>query len=276
MRVFKYYSKKVGADSKLKAGNYLLSRSMDTDELIDNLISGGFSSNTTNITIIEGLTLEETAKSISEQLSLDYDKLVSLMNDVDKYRSYYQFLTDNPNIKNLQGYLMPETYNVYIDSSEETVVNTLLKYFDDFYKKEILTLADSSMLNFEEIVTLASIVEKEAVLDEERDDVAATFLNRLRIDMKLQSCATVNYAQGVWKERLTYDDIAIDSPYNTYVYAGLPPTPINSPGKLSILAVLEPSDVDYLFFVSKNDGSGSHYFSNNYDDHINAADEYLN
>lgn len=274
-RVFKYYAKKTRADNNLRAGNYLLSRNMHTNELIAKLIEGGASGNTANITIIEGLTLEETAKSISDQLGLDFDKLVGLMGDADKYRNDYQFLMDNPNIKNLQGYLMPETYNVYINSDEETIVKKLLQYFDDFYKTEILNLIEKSNLNTDEIINLASIVEKEAVLDEERDDVAATFLNRLDIDMKLQSCATVNYAQGVWKERLTYDDIAIDSPYNTYVYEGLPPTPINSPGKLSIMAVLEPADVDYLFFVAKSDGSGSHYFSNNYDDHIKAANEYL-
>jgi UPF0755 protein len=275
MRVFKYYAKKTRADNNLRAGNYSLSRNMHTNELIVRLIEGGSSGNTANITIIEGLTLEETAKSISDQLGLDFDILVALMEDADKYRNDYQFLMDNPNIKNLQGYLMPETYNVYINSDEETIVKKLLKYFDDFYKTEMLNLIKNSKLNTEEIINLASIVEKEAVLDEERDDVAAAFLNRLDIDMKLQSCATVNYAQGVWKERLTYDDIAIDSPYNTYAYEGLPPTPINSPGRLSIMAVLEPADVDYLFFVAKSDGSGAHYFSNNYDDHIKAANEYL-
>lgn len=275
-RIFKYYAKKTKADSNLRAGIYTLSKNMHTNEIIVNLIYGTPSGNTVNITIIEGLTLEETAKSIQDQLGLNYDKLISLMEDADRFRNDYQFLIDNPNIKNLQGYLMPETYNVYIDSDEETIVKMLLKYFDDFYKSEMLALVDKSNFNTEQVVNLASIVEKEAVLDEERDDVAAVFLNRLDINMKLQSCATVNYAQGVWKERLSLDDIAIDSPYNTYVYEGLPPTPINSPGKLSILAVLEPADVDYLFFVAKNDGSGAHYFSNNYDEHIKAANEYLN
>ncbi|MDD4779294.1 MAG: endolytic transglycosylase MltG [Tissierellia bacterium] len=275
-KVFIYYAKKTMADNNLRAGIYTLSKNMHTNEIIVELVYGGSSGNTANITIIEGLTLEETAKSIGDQLGLSYDKLVSLMEDAERFRNEYQFLRDNPNIKSLQGYLMPETYNVYVNSDEETIVKMLLQYFDDFYKSEMLSLIEKSALNIEEVVILASIVEKEAVLDEERDDVAATFLNRLDINMKLQSCATVNYAQGVWKERLSLDDIAIDSPYNTYVYEGLPPTPINSPGKLSIMAVLEPADVDYLFFVAKSDGSGSHYFSNNYDDHIKAANEYLN
>jgi len=172
---------------------------------------------------------------------------------------------DNPDINELQGYLMPETYNVYINSNEEDIVKRLLTQFDEFYQSEMVPLLGNSELSFEEVINLASIVEKEAVLDEERDEVAATFINRLDINMKLQSCATVNYAHGEWKERLTNDDLAIDSPFNTYIIEGLPPSPINSPGKISIKSVLEPADVDYLYFVAK--GDGSHYFSNNYEDH---------
>jgi urocanate reductase len=159
------------------------------------------------------------------------------------------------------------------DSREEDIIRVLLREFDKFYRDEIRPRMENTPLTFDEVINLASIVEKEALLDEERDEVAKVFLNRLEINMKLQSCATVNYANGVWKERLTYDDIEIDSPYNTYVIEGLPPTPINSPGKISIIAVLEPADVDYLYFVAK--GDGSHYFSNTYDEHIDAAEEYL-
>lgn len=274
-RVFKYYAKKTKADSQLRAGSFTLSKDMNIDELLEVLIKGGTSSNTVNITIIEGLTLQETAKSISEQLGLNHDLLVNLMENTDKYRADYQFLMDNPNIKNLQGYLLPETYNVYTKSDEEAIVKMLVSQFDEFYKKEMLPLiGKNSNLNLEDVVNLASIVEKEAVLAEERDEVAKTFLNRLDINMKLQSCATVNYARGEWKERLSNEDIKIDSPFNTYVVEGLPPTPINSPGKESIKAVLQPADVDYLYFVAK--GDGSHHFSNNYEDHLAAKNKYLN
>nr|WP_300095738.1 endolytic transglycosylase MltG [Sedimentibacter sp.] len=273
-KVFKYYAEKSGADSKLKAGTYVLSKSMDADELLESLINGGASGNTLNITIIEGLTLEEAALSIAEQTGLDYDKIVALMKDGQYFKEDFTFLKDNPDITNLQGFLMPDTYNIYKSASEEDVVRTLLEQFDGFYSDEIKPRLQNAKLDFEDTMILASIVEKEALLDEERDEVAAVFLNRLDINMKLQSCATVNYAHGEWKERLTYDDIAIDSPYNTYVVEGLPPTAINSPGKSSIKAVLEPADVDYLFFVAK--GDGSHYFSKSYDQHIEAANEYLN
>jgi UPF0755 protein len=273
-KLFKYYAKKTNTDIQLKAGNYVLSRSMDVDELIKVLIKGGTSGNTVDITIIEGLTIAEAAHSISEQLGLNYEILVDLMNNADDFRDDYQFLMDNPNIKSLQGYLMPETYNVYLKSDEETIIRVLLSQFDEFYKENMMPLLSSSKLSFEDIINLSSIVEKEAVLDEERSEVAATFLNRLDINMKLQSCATVNYAQGVWKERLTNDDISIDSPFNTYLVEGLPPIPINSPGIKSIIAVLRPADVDYLFFVAK--GDGSHYFSSTYEDHLSAKNKYLN
>ena len=272
--VFKYYAEKTNRDVLLKAGNFSLSRNMNVDELLKSLTNGGISDNTANVTIIEGLTMEDAAKSISEQLDLNYDKLLGLINDASVFRDDFEFLSENPTINNLQGYLMPDTYNVYINSSEEDIVRILLSQFDKFYINQMKPRMVNSKLSFEEVINLASIVEKEAVLDEERDEVAAVFLNRLDIDMKLQSCATVNYARGEWKERLTYDDIAIDSPYNTYIIKGLPPSPINSPGKVSIIAVLEPADVDYLFFVAK--GDGSHYFSKDYDEHIEAANEYLN
>jgi UPF0755 protein len=115
-------------------------------------------------------------------------------------------------------------------------------------------------------------VEKEALLNDERDEVAAVFLNRLKINMKLQSCATVNYARGDWKESLTLEDIEIDSPYNTYKIEGLPPGPINSPGRVSIQAVLNPAKVDYIYFVAK--GDGSHHFSTTYEDHLAAKERY--
>lgn len=270
---FKYYTEKTGRDSLLKAGSYVLSKDMDADELLKVLTKGGSSGNTANITIIEGLTLEDAALAMSEQLGLSYDRFLELMNSPELFEDDFEFLKENPDIENLQGYLMPDTYNVYKNSTEEDIIKILLSQFDEFYSDEIKPRMENSKLSFREVINLASIVEKEALLDSERDEVAAVFLNRLDINMKLQSCATVNYAHGEWKERLTYEDIAIDSPYNTYVVEGLPPTPINSPGRVSIIAVLEPADVDYLFFVAK--GDGSHYFSKDYDEHIDAANEYL-
>ncbi|HCM18410.1 MAG TPA: endolytic transglycosylase MltG, partial [Firmicutes bacterium] len=119
-----------------------------------------------------------------------------------------------------------------------------------------------------EVVTLASIIEKEAMLPEERPIISAVFHNRLRLKRPLESCATVQYALGYHKPKLTYDDLEINSPYNTYRNAGLPPAPIANPGLDSILAALYPAEVDYLYFVAKSDGS--HVFTKTYNDHLRA------
>ncbi len=195
------------------------------------------------------------------------------MKNADYFRDKYQFLTDNKEIEDLQGYLLPETYNMYKGLNEEEVINFLLTQFEKYYESTILSTIANSELTFKEMMTLASIVEKEAVRKEERSTIAGVFLNRLKVDMMLQSCATVNYARGEWKERLTNEDIAIDSPYNTYINVGLPPTPINSPGKASIDACLNPENTEYLYFLAK--GDGSHYFSKTYDEHLAAKEKYL-
>lgn len=273
VNVFKYYAKKEGYDSKLKAGSFTLKKSMSVEELLDALVNKAHSNNTINLTIIEGLILEDTAKAISEQLSLDYNKIIGLMKDANYFRDKHEFLKDNPNIKDLQGYLLPETYNLYIGMSEEEVIDFLLTQFDNYYEDSIKPYLNNLDLSFEEIIILSSIVEKEAVVAEERPIIAGVFINRLNIGMKLQSCATVNYARGEWKDRLDGNDIQIDSPYNTYLYEGLPPTPINSPGVASIDAVIHSEDVDYMYFVAK--GDGSHHFSVTYDEHMAAVQKYL-
>ncbi|QSX06440.1 endolytic transglycosylase MltG [Sedimentibacter sp. zth1] len=270
---FKYLAKKDGYDVLLKAGEFTLSKSMSAKEILDNLVNKSHSNNTINLTIIEGLTLEDTAKSISEQLSLDEGKLLELMKDADKSRASHEFLKDNEDIKDLQGYLLPETYNLYVGMTEEDIIDFLLTQFDKYYENTILSALKNTTLNFEEVIILASIVEKEAMLKEEKPIISGVFINRLEIDMKLQSCATVNYAQGEWKARLSEQDILIDSPYNTYINVGLPPSPINSPGKDSINAVLHPEKVDYLYFLAK--GDGSHYFSVTYDEHLKAKENYI-
>lgn len=273
--VFRYQVKKLGKDSMLKAGKFFLSKDMNVDELINALINKANFDNTTNLTLIEGLIIQDTAKSISEQLSLDYDILIGLMNNAEHFRADYKFLSDNTEILDLQGYLLPETYNVYKNLNEEDIVRYLLNQFNKYYESTIVPAMTNSKLSLKEIITLASIVEKEAVKKEERSTIAGVFLKRLDIDMKLQSCATVNYILGEWKPRLSGEDIKIVSPFNTYINKGLPPSPINSPGKASILACLYPENTDYLYFLSKEDGSGTSHFSKTYEEHEAAAKKYL-
>jgi UPF0755 protein len=169
--------------------------------------------------------------------------------------------------KRLEGYLFPDTYRIDRGMPAERVMNMMLRRFDEIYQ----TMPENNTgLTENQIVILASIVENEIKLDEERPLAASVFLNRLRQGMKLESCATIQYHYDVKKPRLLYSDLEIESPYNTYKYPGLPPGPISSPGAASIQAVFEAPETDYLFFVAKNDGSGGHVFSRTLSEHNRA------
>ena len=168
----------------------------------------------------------------------------------------------------LEGYLFPETYQLYADSRVEEYLMAMLsqmeKIFDDDAHRNQLT---DRGLTMHEILTMASIVEREAVVDHERVLIAGVFYNRLRVNRALESCATVQYALGETKEVLLFTDLHVDSLYNTYIHPGLPPGPIAAPGKASILAALYPEDSDYYYFNFKYDGTGEHYFSKTLQEH---------
>lgn len=141
--------------------------------------------------------------------------------------------------------MFPATYEIFVNSTEEQIIEKMLEKFEEVYESDIKDQLKGRNLN--DLIILASIVEREGKLDSERPLIAGVFKNRLDKGMKLESCATVQYALGERKEVLSYDDLKIDSVYNTYIHKGLPPTPIASPGLKSIRAVLEPEKTDYLF-----------------------------
>ena len=148
----------------------------------------------------------------------------------------------------------------------------MLSAFDNEYNDNLKKKQKEMKMTLEEVINLASIVEKEAVLDEDRPIIASVFYNRLKIDMPLQSDATIQYIFEKRKQIVTYKDLEIDSPYNSYKNKGLPPTPISNPGIKSIEAVLNPADTDYLYFVAKMDGGNN--YSTNYEDHLKYVKEY--
>lgn len=177
----------------------------------------------------------------------------------------FSFLSGIPQRENrLEGYLYPDTYLLSPEDSEHTILNAMLANFEDHVVSAYR--ASETTYSLDEVVTLASIVEREAANDAERPLVASVFLNRLDRGMRLESCATVQYILKERKEVLSLQDIAIDSPYNTYLYSGLPVGPIASPGISSVQAVLFPKETDYLYFVAKEDGSGN-LFSHTFDEH---------
>ncbi|MFZ5351117.1 MAG: endolytic transglycosylase MltG [Bacillota bacterium] len=263
---FWIYCRLNNKDSKFQAGRYVLDSSLSVDEIINKLTSGQAKIETVKFTIPEGYELRLIADKLSEQGLVDRAVFEEALKE-DIYD--YDFLSEIGDRENkLEGYLFPDTYEVYKNVKSEDIINKMLSRFNQIYTEEFRSRARELNMTTDQVITLASIIEREAKVEEERKLVSAVFHNRLKINMMLQSCATVQYLLKERKDVLTYKDLEIDSPYNTYKYAGLPPGPIASPGLKSIEAALYPADVDYLYFVAKEDGS--HIFSKTYQEHLNA------
>ncbi|WZL71474.1 endolytic transglycosylase MltG [Clostridiaceae bacterium 35-E11] len=263
---FRILSKIVKADGKMKAGKFLLNTSMSANDIIHILVQGDVVKDTIKFTIPEGFELRQIADRLYEKGLIDKEKFIEIANNGD---FDYKFLKDIPKGENrLEGYLFPDTYEVSKDVTEKELIVKMLNRFDAVFEEAYYERTAELNMDINQIITIASIIEREAKLDEERSIVSSVFHNRIRKGMLLQSCATVQYILGERKENLSLKDIEIDSPYNTYKYEGLPPKPIASPGKASIEAALYPEKTDYLYFVvSKN---GKHTFSKTYQEHLNA------
>ena len=175
-------------------------------------------------------------------------------------------------IKNLEGFLYPDTYYFDKESTEKEVLSAMLKRFEQVYNDKFKEKQKEMGLTLQQVVNLASIIEKEAVVNEDRPMIASVFYNRLKIGMPLQSDATLQYAFDKRKERVMYKDLKVDSPYNSYLNKGLPPTPICSPGVKSIEAALYPSNTDYLYFVATVGGKNN--YSKTYKEHLKHVESY--
>ena len=251
-------------DGQLKAGEYLLNPAMSTMEVIQKLNAGTIV--THRIVIPEGYELKQIAAVLAREGLVDPERFLMLAQNAELVFGE-QFPVELP-IPSLEGYLFPDTYHFAKEQSEEAIIRQMVSRFVDV----VISKVDLSLLDdkytLHEVITLASIVEKEVIYDFERPLVAAVYHNRLNIGMRLQADPTVRYVMTENRSRVLYSDLEIDSPYNTYRYDGLPPGPIASPGLKSIMAVLEPADVDYLYFVAKNDGT--HVFSRTFEEHVAA------
>lgn len=253
--------------SKLKAGEYRFHAPLSTLEVIDRLVEGDIY--TFTVTVPEGLTLEETAENLSRQGLGDVDGLVSAFQDASLVASF------DPEAGNLEGYLFPTTYSFTRNPEPIEVARAMVNQFEDVFDNARRDKAEALELTPREVVTLASVIEKETGAAHERPLIGSVFWNRLERGMPLGSDPTIIYAlklAGTYDGNIRKKDLSIESPYNTYRNAGLPPGPIASPGEAAIDAVLEPEDSPYLYFVSKNDGS--HYFSRTYREHVNAVRKY--
>jgi peptidoglycan lytic transglycosylase G len=244
----------------LKAGEYRFERPMTPLEAIGKIARGDVYVIT--LTIPEGLTIREMAALADMRGVGTAAEFIKGANDRSLMRSL------DPSARNLEGYLFPDTYPVTPRTDTVRLVRSMVDRFEHVLTPEMRTAVEERGLSIHQMVTLASIVEKEAARPDERPLVAAVYWNRFRRGMPLQCDPTVIYAlqlAGRYNGNLRRDDLMFDSPYNTYRYPGLPPGPIASPGRAALEAAIHPADVDYLYFVSRNDGT--HAFARTLDEH---------
>lgn len=276
---------KLKKPTSLQAGTYQLSSDMGVKEIINALSQvNTYNPDAVSLTVPEGKHLEQVAELASEVTNHTKEELVKAWDDkefVQKVMDQYWFVTEEVLDKNirhpLEGYLFPSTYELMnADVEPSSIAYKMLDQMDKVltkYKEDI----EKSKYSVHELLTMASIVEYEAILDEDRPIVAGVFYNRLKIDMKLQSCATLGYAIDNWKLTYTYSDMNVASPYNTYFYTGLPVGPGGMPSEESIKASIYPEDHDYYYFMANvcDTSSQKTYFAKTLSEHNANVKKYL-
>lgn len=268
--VFTLYARYKGIAGKLKPGKYVFNPGQSLEEIAGLLVAGP--PDIIPFTVPEGYNLRLLTELLGSRGLVDREKFKRALAR-DNYD--YHFLEGIPlNERRLEGYLFPDTYHVGSATSEEEIVNIMLKRFDDeLVKLDYPEKARQTGFTLHQAVTIASMIEREARVDAERPLIAGVIMNRLRRDMLLQIDATVEYALGGHREKIYYKDLEIDSPYNTYRYPGLPPGPIAFPGEASLKAVINPAKTDYLYYVARPDGS--HAFSKTLAEHNANKAKYI-
>lgn len=275
-RLFEVLVGLTGVQDSLEAGDYEFDRGIPAIEAVHRIAEGRTASR--RITLPEGIRSEEMGELLERRGVVTKQAFV----DAVAAGGYSEPFLSQIATSKLEGFLFPAAYEFNREADAGQVVATMLRAFQ-------VNVADDLQLegqgrSLTEVVTLAAIVEREAVVADERPLIAGVFLNRLRIGLPLQADPTVQYALtlspgsveqfGYWKKDLTLDDLQYDSPYNTYVYAGLPPGPIANPGFDSMQAVVRPAETEFLFFVAKGDGSGEHAFAETLEEHLQNVARY--
>jgi len=255
-KTFLFWASMLGYDRKIKSGRYYFSQNSDIFAVLKTLNQGG--EGKALITIPEGFTMKEIARLLAKEGVCKEKDFIKSCADTELLNS----LQINKRV--LEGHLFPDSYDFMIPSDPKAIIERMVKRFWQVYT-EVQGSKFKSPKYIDTILIIASLVEKEAKLDSERPVIASVFYNRLKINMPLQSCATVQYVLPNHKEQLSIEDTKIVSPYNTYLNSGLPPTPICNPGKASIQAAIKPAQTKYLYFaVDKNNG---HHFSRTFSEH---------
>lgn len=253
-----------GLDRKIRAGYYSISGSLSPLDIFKMLKRGQIIEY--EITIVEGDSLREIGEKLSEKGIIDKEDFMRLSSDEDFLALY------DINAPSFEGYLFPDTYKIPKGMDSEDAIGMMINRMREKISTELYARASELDLSEREVLTLASIIEREAVTDEERPLISAVYHNRLKKRIPLQADPTAIYGIKNFKEKITVKDLRRRTPYNTYVINGLPPGPIASPGVKSIIAALYPADVPYLYFVSNDDGS--HHFSITAEEHRTAVKAY--
>jgi UPF0755 protein len=256
-----------GTERKIRAARFHIPNGLSYLDLLDLFISGECDFQRT-LTIKSGQTVKWLAHRIQKYLYIDSTEFVQLANNKN--------FVDSLGLKqySFEGYLFAADYEIYERSSPREAITLFYNSFKEFYNDSLIIRTEKLGFTVHEIITLASIIKGETNKEDEMSRISGVYHNRLRIGMKLQADPTIQYVlPGGWK-RLTFKDLELDSPYNTYKYFGLPPGPINSPGKTAILAALFPEKNNYLYFVA--DGTGGHLFGKTLTEHNNNVKKYRN
>ncbi|HML87267.1 MAG TPA: endolytic transglycosylase MltG [Methylomusa anaerophila] len=264
--VFRIAAKLEKLENSLQAGEYELSPNMSINKIVSTLAAGQNAYQ--EVTIPEGYTVDQIAALLNEKNLVKADQFKSLA----KTFAPYQYMTANPLIQyQAEGFIFPDTYQIAKGMTEEQILAMMVKQFDTKFTAAMREKAEERGMTIREVVILASLVEKEAKLEQEGPIIAGVFANRVKQGMPLQSCATIQYILGYPKPELTIEDTQIPSPYNTYQNMGLPPGPIANPGMTAIRAVLNANGTEYLYFVA--DKNGKHHFSKTYEEHLAAIEQ---
>ena len=282
---FRIYANLSGLDKKLQAGAYELSPAMTAKEILARLSSGQVIDEEREVTVIEGWTRRDLAKKVEEWgLGTEGDlyflageplkECQKSSPELKDYASRFDFLADKPECRGLEGYLFPDTYRLYKNASAGDLVLKMLDNFDRKLTPELRESIKAQGKTIYQILTMASIIEKEVRTEKDMKIVAGIFWDRIKNGQGLESCASLAYILGVNKPIYSLEDTQIDSPYNTYKYKGLPPGPISSPGLQAIRATIDPTYTDYNFFLSRPD-TGETVFSRTYEEHLANKRKYL-
>lgn len=251
----------LGLAKNMKAGKFVVVPTM-SNYALSKLLTYSGNAVQERITIIEGITAKQTASLFAQKMDIDSVEFMKYVYDAEFINEH------NIDAENLEGYLLPETYVFTYGITAREIVSTLVNHFKQAVADTLLNDIDSLGMTLHEVVTLASIIEGEAVLDDERTTISAVYHNRLNKGWRLQADPTIQYIIPDGPRRLLHKDLEIDSPYNTYRHKGLPPGPINNPGIMSIVAAVYPADETYLYFVAA--GDGSHTFTHTQAEHLEA------